>query len=872
MSRRTDAPPPTADRDLDRVAATLRARFDREAVAWASRPEPVPNLSPSDGSLSLGVLPPTTSLPPVAAREVPLIRPGAAASARADPLAARALAAAVAAVSRYAREETARLAAFARTLELEIRNADTVDDASLEARRAALDACARRATLAGDILEHAIDVIDASFESFESFDRSIAHDAHDLANLPSLRASFEPVVLAASAAYAAARARTDPGAGEPLAMGKTWRPPDAFERKTAKYWVEPRHVLALKLELAKHLPVLVFETADSEKSDFENTKKPKKNTSMRDGGAVTSVYPDSQRGDVYESRLTREQGATLVRVRWYGDDDDVSDDVRNTSPVFVERKTHHESWSRDGSTKERFALRRNDARAFVDRSPPPVANANSLGSVRQTPPSFLFDKGDEGTRIARTRLADEITRFELDEKNITPSVRTEYRRVAFQRSDDNAVRVSLDVDLTFADARGIDDWDGVSRDSTKVKHAFPFAVLEIKTRDETPPEWVERALRSAPCVEVRKFSKFLHATMLTRRGESQTGAARAPHWWSDESDAGVDPLAVRRQIMTDPTSIACCALERDDVVVTVGPASSGPGPRPGLPADVRKKKGAEPSAGTDREKKTDLESGLMDPARDDASEGGSGSGSGSSVSGVTRDERVFFLSRFLLGGGVGAREGTRPKALRAPSRLSRAFRFARGGNDAGENRNRATHAGKTRNSSFGTSGTSVVPRYVPVKVEPKTFFANERTLLQWLSMSVLLLFAALALLNNAGGSLGTAATAETSFSRTTPASFAPNDAIRETRNAGASGASGVSSGVVSHNASFLGGAALAPVSIAFMAYALWTYLWRARRIARREPSARYDDIAGPTALVVVLVIVSSVAAAVAVADAARRFA
>jgi len=874
MSRRTDAPPPTADRDLDRVAATLRARFDREAVVSASRPEPVPNLSPSDGSLSLGVLPPTTSLPPVAAREVPLIRPGAAASARADPLAARALAAAVAAVSRYAREETARLAAFARTLELEIRNADTVDTVALEARRAALDACARRATLAGDILEHAIDVIDASFESFESFDRSIAHDAHDFANnLPSLRASFEPVVLAASAAYAAARARTDPGAGEPLAMGKTWRPPDAFERKTAKYWVEPRHVLALKLELAKHLPVLVFETADSEKSDFENTKKKNKNTSMRDGGAVTSVYLDSQRGDVYESRLTREQGATLVRVRWYGDDDVDDDDVRNTSPVFVERKTHHESWSRDGSTKERFALRRNDARAYVSRRSPPVANANFRGSVRQTPPlAFLFDKGDQGTRIARTRLADEITRFELDEKNITPSVRTEYRRVAFQRSDDNAVRVSLDVDLTFADARGIDDWDGVSRESgsAKVKHAFPFAVLEIKTRDETPPEWVERALRSAPCVEVRKFSKFLHATMLTRRGESQTGAARAPHWWSDESDAGVDPLAVRRQIMTDPTSIACCALERDDVVVTVGPSSSGPGPRPGLPADVRKKKGAEPSAGTD------LESGLMDPARDDASEGGSGSGSGSSVSGVTRDERVF-LSRFLLGGGVGAREGTRPKAPRAPRSLflSRAFRFARGGNDAGDDRNRATHAGKTRNSSFGTSGTStVVPRYVPVKVEPKTFFANERTLLQWLSMSVLLLFAALALLNNAHGSLGTAATAETmsTTSRTTPVSFAPNDAIRETRNAGASGASGVSSGVVSHNASFLGGAALAPVSIAFMAYALWTYLWRARRIARREPSARYDDIAGPTALVVVLVIVSSVAAAVAVADAARRFA
>ena len=65
-------------------------------------------------------------------------------------------------------------------------------------------------------------------------------------------------------------------------------------------------------------------------------------------------------------------------------------------------------------------------------------------------------------------------------------------------------------------------------------------------------------------------------------------------------------------------------------------------------------------------------------------------------------------------------------------------------------------------------------------------------------------------------------------------------------------------------AAFVGGAVLAPVSVAFMGYALWTYLWRARRIARREPSARYDDIVGPTVLVLVLVIVSAVAVFVAI--------
>ena len=151
------------------------------------------------------------------------------------------------------------------------------------------------------------------------------------------------------------------------------------------------------------------------------------------------------------------------------------------------------------------------------------------------------------------------------------------------------------------------------------------------------------------------------------------------------------------------------------------------------------------------------------------------------------------------------------------------------------------------------------------KIEPKTFFANERTLLQWLSMSVLLLFAALALLS--GAAIGTAPIQP--FEETT---FPRDERAGEMKRG-----SGVVSRVASapsaaekqKHAAFFGGAALAAVSVAFMAYALWTYLWRARRIARREPSARYDDVAGPTTLVVVLVIVSSIAAVVAVRDAAR---
>jgi len=874
MSHRTDTPPPTAERDLDRVAAALRLRFDRE-VASASPPEPVPTPSPSDGSSAEDTPP---RLPPVAAREVPLIRPGAAASARADPLAARALDAAVAAVSRYAREETARLAAFAKKLELGVRD-ETKTDASvsfvssLEKWRASVDACARRATLAGDVLEHAIDVLDVSDADVSSPRVGRGENRKETETIPGnarangvlrrsvlnadafgLRASrkaFEPVVLALSAAYQSTRARSDPGEKGEASNG-TWRPPDTFERKTAKYWVEPRHALRLKLEIAKHLPVLVFDPKKRDAARATDTVARRRSVCFspkpRDGGFVTSVYLDSADASVYDSRLTREQGATLVRVRWYGDEDDASffgekpssldeeereEDILER--VFVERKTHHESWSRDGSTKERFATRRRDVRAFL--------TGDKLSSDVEDASSFVVrdgdGKNDDAALETRRRLANEIARFELREKRVAPSVRTEYRRVAFQRSDDNAVRVSLDLDLTFADARGTrgDERAKLAAVETKRKpHAFPFAILEVKTRDETPPEWVERVLRSVPCVEVRKFSKFLHATMLTRGRECPS--MRAPHWWCEESDAGVDAFAVRSRYARGAILCAAPSSRFPEVVVNVPDAI--------LPARAASDNNANDAHIARRT--ADLESGLLDAARDDTSD--KSGGSSSSVSGVTRDERAA-MDRFLLGGGSGGGGGASAKATRVCSPFSR-FSFFRDATKRREAEGRLTN-GSSRET------------YVPVKVEPKTFFANERTLLQWLSMSVLLLFAALALLS--GAAIGTAPIQP--FEETT---FPRDDRAGEMKRG-----SGVVSRVASapsvaekqKHAAFFGGAALAAVSVAFMAYALWTYLWRARRIARREPSARYDDVAGPTTLVVVLVIVSSIAAVVAVRDAAR---
>lgn len=55
--------------------------------------------------------------------------------------------------------------------------------------------------------------------------------------------------------------------------------------------------------------------------------------------------------------------------------------------------------------------------------------------------------------------------------------------------------------------------------------------------------------------------------------------------------------------------------------------------------------------------------------------------------------------------------------------------------------------GRKEDSSrpYGEVGTLLVERKVPVKVEPKVFFANERTFLAWLHVSVILAGASVAI-------------------------------------------------------------------------------------------------------------------------------
>jgi len=98
-----------------------------------------------------------------------------------------------------------------------------------------------------------------------------------------------------------------------------------------------------------------------------------------------------------------------------------------------------------------------------------------------------------------------------------------------------------------------------------------------------------------------------------------------------------------------------------------------------------------------------------------------------------------------------------------------------------------------------------LPRKVPIKVEPKVFFANERTFLAWLHMSITLASISIAIV-----------------------AFAEDSEFSQ-----------------------IYGILLLPVSIAFCCYSLWMYIKRANMIRRKDPGP-YEDKVGPIALAALL--------------------
>lgn len=311
---------------------------------------------------------------------------------------------------------------------------------------------------------------------------------------PFFKDNYDGDIVKLSKLYDLVRTRGNPVKGDSAAGGSQ----GSFIRNTTKYWVHQDNITELKLIILKHLPVLVFNS----NKEFE----------AKDS-AITSIYYDNpETWDLYEGRLKKTEGAEAIRLRWYGGMD--------TETIFVERKTHREDWTGEKSVKARFAMKEKNVNAYMKGELLPAAIFEKARKDGRKPEKAIAE--DE-------RLAKEV-QYSVIKKGYVPVCRSFYNRTAFQLPADARVRISLDTELTMVREDNMDgrkrsgdnwrrmdigiDWPFSQLPAEDIER-FPYAVLEVKLQTQAgqePPEWVRELIASHLVEAVPKFSKFIHGT------------------------------------------------------------------------------------------------------------------------------------------------------------------------------------------------------------------------------------------------------------------------------------------------------------------------------------------------------------------------
>jgi hypothetical protein len=274
--------------------------------------------------------------------------------------------------------------------------------------------------------------------------------------------------------------------------------PDSFERESSKFWLQRGQVIPFVDMVTQRLGPYKFK----EQKDSFNV--------------ITSIYLDNDAFNLYASRVARQDGAQLVRFRWYVTflhgsciheieaplscryseyaDKHVTQVI---SAVFVEVKTHREKFTGEKSKKERFEVPWNRMNDWL---------------------SGQWEPKKESLKALASQTLQTIKTMRLQ-----PKIMTQYRRFVFQNPRTSFLRISMDSRLELAAFKGKDlfranwaDREPVSwcrKFSADMTCEFPLVVVELKTECKLcdAPQWMQNLadVTESPLRDTEgKFSKY----------------------------------------------------------------------------------------------------------------------------------------------------------------------------------------------------------------------------------------------------------------------------------------------------------------------------------------------------------------------------
>ncbi|GAO19048.1 hypothetical protein UVI_02061620 [Ustilaginoidea virens] len=300
------------------------------------------------------------------------------------------------------------------------------------------------------------------------------------------------------------------------------------DRKRGDLWVHPENLLEVKTLILRRLPSLVYSDQTSKEVDGN------------DSPAVTSLYFDNKKFELYSEKVDRQSDTSSLRLRWYGQ--------LNARPeIFVEQKTAD---AKGISQEHRFTIKDKWVKPFID------GEYGMEKSVQK-----MERQGQPGEKIESFKsTVAEIQNF-VEARKLSPVLRANYVRTAFQKPLDDRVRISIDTDLAFIREDTLDpdrpcrnpkNWHREDIDNSSMTYPFrninqsevskfPYAVLDIKLKGDNNrkrPAWIEDLMSSHLVHPAPRFSKFVHGVASL----FEDHVNNLPFWLSDlETDIRKDP-------------------------------------------------------------------------------------------------------------------------------------------------------------------------------------------------------------------------------------------------------------------------------------------------------------------------------------------
>lgn len=422
----------------------------------------------------------------------------------------------------------------------------------------------------------------------------------------------------------------------------------------------------------------------------------------------------------------------------------------NEAVYYFENEIHNSFYSCDISSKSRFKLDKEEIKGFCQGKHTVTYNAGLAEGVEMNEKEAMKHNINDFSSFART------TQDVIHSRELKPILQCNYNRLTFELpNNDDRLIITLDTDIEFYQQYNTQDFTSSNKSNEKQKKIFPYAILEVRLStnlkmDDPSLYWINAFTQKSKLVhEVPKFSKYMQGVYQVFLNQDNTITNQKQPSWIGFYQKGIS------------TSIQHDGLSRSR---SLRPLLNGKDFRSIIPYTNTRSRTSSVVFSSQKYHDSSLRS----------------SHSNSEHASVSSKNSNLARSAVIV-------QNKNPKAvldmnekteMHSPSMDNKANSYSSYFRHSDWNSNSNSNDNSTRKLILDQDGHPIVYKNQPqafyynkaskskdfdiekgvaqknnkkkekaIKIEPKVFFANERTFIAWLQFSALLLTIALNLLN-----------------------------------------------------------------------------------------------------------------------------